>query len=349
MGGRGRVSTPSPQPHPGWRVHTCHVIIAHLFDRSGSTEVSGWTNAVRGLSDDTVLWVNLQGSADDELSLLREAFGIEALALGRAGADRSSPGVHLREGYLHVAVILAPEPDQDSSEKSVVLNSFVGRNWVVTSHEAGSALVDDFRELATGAGHLGALDALSFLAALLESVIVSYIEAFEAIEATLEDFDASLLASHDRDVEDRVAVLVDARAHVGRLRRALAPHRRIFTILSHAEFDAVSTEVSAAHFSQLAARVEDALVGASHARDAVVSSFNMLILRTGHRTNEIVKVLTLTSILLLPGALIAGLMGMNVNLPEGDFATSGLFWGALIAIALIAVSTLVLARVRRWI
>jgi magnesium transporter len=209
--------------------------------------------------------------------------------------------------------------------------------------------VDGFRELATGAGQLGALDALSFLATLLESVIVSYIEAFEEIEAVLEDFDASVLASHDRDIEFRVAVLVKARARVGQLRRALAPHRRVFTTLSHAEFDAVSTDVSAARFAQLAARMDDALSGASHARDAVVSSFDMLILRTGHRTNEIVKVLTLTSILLLPGALLAGIMGMNVNLAENDFATSGLFWGTLVTITLIAVSTLVLARVRRWI
>ena len=74
-----------------------------------------------------------------------------------------------------------------------------------------------------------------------------------------------------------------------------------------------------------------------------------MILRTEHRTNEIVKVLTLASILLLPGALIAGVMGMNVNFSAGTFADSPLFWIVLAAIVSLAGATLALARARRWI
>jgi magnesium transporter len=80
-----------------------------------------------------------------------------------------------------------------------------------------------------------------------------------------------------------------------------------------------------------------------------VNSFDVLILRAGHRTNEIVKVLTLASILLLPGTLIAGVMGMNVNFGAGVFAHSAVFWVALALIVSLAVATLGLARWRRWI
>ena len=55
------------------------------------------------------------------------------------------------------------------------------------------------------------------------------------------------------------------------------------------------------------------------------------------------------SILLLPGTLIAGLAGMNVNLAADTFTSSGLFWSVLVAIVAIAAGTLVLARSRRWI
>jgi len=37
----------------------------------------------------------------------------------------------------------------------------------------------------------------------------------------------------------------------------------------------------------------------------------VLIARAGHRTNHITKVLTLTPVILVPGALITGVMGMN--------------------------------------
>jgi Mg2+ and Co2+ transporter CorA len=61
------------------------------------------------------------------------------------------------------------------------------------------------------------------------------------------------------------------------------------------------------------------------------------------------KVLTLASILLLPGALLAGVAGMNVNFNAHTFLHSPLFWLIVTAIIVIAMATLALARLRRWI
>jgi Mg2+ and Co2+ transporter CorA len=144
-------------------------------------------------------------------------------------------------------------------------------------------------------------------------------------------------------------VLVETRSRVGRLRRALAPHREIFAALAHPELDLISTERSAERFEKLATQVDNALASARDAKDAVVSSFDVLILRTEHRTGEVVKVLTLASILLLPGALIAGVMGMNVNFSSGTFVHSPLFWVVVSAIIVIALATLGFARLREWI
>ncbi len=102
--------------------------------------------------------------------------------------------------------------------------------------------------------------------------------------------------------------------------------------MAHPELDLISTELSAERFGKLTEQVDVALSAARDAKDAVVTSFDILILRTEHRTNEIVKVLTLASLLLLPGALIAGVMGMNVNFSGATFAHSPLFWVVLAAI-----------------
>jgi magnesium transporter len=78
-----------------------------------------------------------------------------------------------------------------------------------------------------------------------------------------------------------------------------------------------------------------------------VGSFDVLIARGGHRTNEIMKVLTLTSVILLPGALIAGVMGMNFKV--GFFAEAVLFWAVVALIASIAPITIFLAKRWGWI
>jgi Mg2+ and Co2+ transporter CorA len=59
------------------------------------------------------------------------------------------------------------------------------------------------------------------------------------------------------------------------------------------------------------------------------------------------KVLTLASILLLPGALIAGVMGMNFK--PSIFQHAVLFWVVNGVIVLVALTTLAVARMRRWI
>jgi Mg2+ and Co2+ transporter CorA len=59
------------------------------------------------------------------------------------------------------------------------------------------------------------------------------------------------------------------------------------------------------------------------------------------------KVLTLASVLILPGSLLAGIMGMNFRL--GFFTDPIYFWVVVAAMAIVAVATLAIARVRDWI
>ena len=102
-------------------------------------------------------------------------------------------------------------------------------------------------------------------------------------------------------------------------------------------------------FVELTARLDSALASARNVKDAIASSFDVLIVRTEHRTNEIIKVLTLVSILLLTGAVIAGIAGMNVNFIPDVFAESTRFWLVTVAVVAIAATSLVLARARHWI
>ena len=97
----------------------------------------------------------------------------------------------------------------------------------------------------------------------------------------------------------------------GKLRRSLVSHRPVLLALAHPELEALGDEDSARRFELLVDRYERTLDGARDVRESIYGSFDVLIARTGHRTNEIVKVLTLASVIFLPGALIAGIMGMN--------------------------------------
>jgi magnesium transporter len=78
----------------------------------------------------------------------------------------------------------------------------------------------------------------------------------------------------------------------------------------------------------------------------VAGSFEILMTKTGQRTNDIMKLLTLVSAVLLPSSVIAGVLGMNFKQPFFDL--SYLFWVVVGLMVALMVSAIVGARRRRW-
>jgi magnesium transporter len=325
------------------------MVTAYLFDKKEGKEVKSWLDCLHGLEEDQVLWLDLADPSDDERQEVGEALELRQLGPTILADSEGEPRSEQYEGYLQVTAVAVSDAERDPARERVVVDCLVGPNWVLTAHKPDVPALDAFREVAAGKGDLGRFDAPSFLSALLEWVVTSYLRAFDEIEASLEEFDISVLEGASNDPEERIKTLVEARRRVGQLRRSLAPHREVFAALGHSEFDPISSDGSAEKFTELIPRVDTALSAARDAKDGIASSFDVLIVRTEHRTSEIIKILTLASILLLPGALIAGVAGMNANFSLHVFGSSPLFWITVASIVGIALVTLGLARLRRWI
>jgi Mg2+ and Co2+ transporter CorA len=73
----------------------------------------------------------------------------------------------------------------------------------------------------------------------------------------------------------------------------------------------------------------------------VGGSFEILMTKTGQRTNDIMKVLTLVSAALLPSSVIAGVLGMNFKQPF--FEHGDVFWVAVAVMASLMLGTVFLA------
>jgi Mg2+ and Co2+ transporter CorA len=216
----------------------------------------------------------------------------------------------------------------------------------VTVRDGPVKVVDELREQAGGAGDVGRLDGLDFLADLLTWILEGYLRAFEAIDMELEDLDGEAMrgqASHERSLSR----LVGIRAEIGQLRRTLVAHRGVLLALTRPELGGISTAESAERFQALLDRLAEVNQGAQNSRESVVGSFDVLMTQVAQRTNEIMKTLTIVSLLLLPGTLIAGVLGMNFKV--GIFAHPDFFWVALAVMLAVALATLVVVRSRRWI
>jgi Mg2+ and Co2+ transporter CorA len=84
-----------------------------------------------------------------------------------------------------------------------------------------------------------------------------------------------------------------------------------------------------------------------NARELLVGSFDIAMTKAGQRTNDIMRVLTVISSVLLPAVVVAGVMGMNFKV--GLFDDPGNFFLVIAAMAALAVAILLMARWRRWV
>jgi magnesium transporter len=247
--------------------------------------------------------------------------------------------------HMHVTLYVASGEGRDPVLRP--LECVLGRNWVVTAHEAEIKVLEEFRERAEGGGQVGALDSPSFVAAVVDWVVTSYFRAFEEVESELEELDSKVMSDIPMSVSDDLARLVELRRSIGTLRRALSPHREVIVALAHPELDLLSTETSAERFAAIEGRVTQAADAAREAKDSTRGSFDLLVARIGQRTNDIMKLLTLATVILLPATVLAGIMGMNFQL--GLFDMVWMFWAVIAAMLGIAVLVLSVARHRRWI
>jgi magnesium transporter len=316
-----------------------------VFDERESRREEDLPAALTGLADDALLWLALRDPTEEEVAAVQEALELNDEQAQRLREQPSRASLVDAGEHLHVTLYVASSEGGEPVLRPV--ECVLGPNWVVTAHEAEIEVLEEFRERAEGGGQVGALDSPSFVAAVVEWVVTSYFRAFEAVESELEELDAKVMSDVPKSVSDDLARLVELRRSIGTLRRALSPHREVIVALAHPELDLLSTESSAERFAALESRVTQAVDAAREAKESTRGSFDLLVARIGQRTNDVMKVLTLVTVILLPSTVLAGIMGMNFQL--GLFDLVWMFWAVIAAMLGIAVLVLSVARSQRWI
>ena len=321
------------------------MLTAFVFDESESQHVEDLRAALDQVADKSLLWLALHDPTEQEVAAVQEALGLSGEQAARLLEQPPRASLVDAGERLHVTLYAASGEGGEPVLRPV--ECVLGPNWVVTAHDGEIEVLDEFLERAEGGGQIGDLDSPSFIAAVVDWVVTSYFRAFEEVESELEELDARVMSDVPKNVSDELARLVELRRSIGTLRRALSAHDEVIAALAHPELDLLSTETSAERFARLGNRVTQAVDAAREAKESTRGSFDLLVARIGQRTNEVMKLLTLVTVILLPASVIAGVMGMNFEV--GFFDLVWMFWAVIAAMLGIAIFVLSLARTRRWI
>lgn len=296
------------------------------------------------LSPDDLLWVDLAAPEPQHLGAvlkrleLPEAFA-ELLPNGDATPTLRNYGASF--GLRAIAAVM----DESQRITAEPLAICCGTNVVVTAAARTPAYVGRVRERQQENIELGAIEAESFVVALLDAQLATYYEGMAALEAQVERLELALLSRREFDVLERLRWL---RQSASRLRRLLTSHRNVYGGLSRPDFRPAQGESVNAHFAALDSRFERALDLAEHSRELVVGTFELFAARAAMSTNRTMQVLTFVTVLSGALAVIAGVLGMNFAVPFFESGVRG-FWAAIAGMGLVTLLAIVVARWRHWI
>lgn len=317
-------------------------IQAFLYDADGQDKAVPFDASVkRELLAQDLLWVDLNMDDRQALAKLDSCFGTAMQGFAGSGVP-ARPALRDYGEYLVLRVL--PLPVREGRAQAESLICAVGMNWLATVHNGDVLALDEFADHLQGDSAMGRLDAPSFLARLLEWVINAYFGELDRLQREIDRIEVAILRKTDDD--NVIEALVGLRNEVGRLRRRLSPHRQVFSTLSHPSFDVLSSSSAAGDFEILDNRLELAIDSADTTREMIVGAFDVFMTQTAQHTNDTMRTLTTVSLLLLPASLIAGLLGMNA-MP--DFMLQPIaFWIAIVAMVIVAVTLLLLMKLRHW-
>ena len=181
------------------------------------------------------------------------------------------------------------------------------------------------------------------MAAIADEVIADYFRLVEGIEREIDELDERALRRRPRN--DILARIVELRRRIGTIRRTLAPHRIAFAALAPPGDGAPRRAWPTVAGSDRPTGSR----GRSRREPArpAAGTFDIHMGRAAQDANEVMKVLTLLSAVLLPAVVLAGVMGMNFKLPFFDEASN--FFLVVAAMAVFALAIILAARWRRWI
>jgi magnesium transporter len=264
----------------------------------------------------------------------------------RIGTDAGRARLARTQDRLHLTLeALEPDdPDDDDPPRLVrrEIDLVAAPNVVLTVHEGPVAALQRFRDGLEGETRLGLLTAGDLLSSLVDEVFVDYFLVAELIERDIDRLDERALRGRPGD--DVLADLVAIRRRVALARRTLAPHRDALSTLGLPEMQV--EETVGRPWPGLIDRLESAMAAIEGSRESLLGTFDIHMGRVSQRANDVMRILTLLSAVLLPAVVLAGVMGMNFKLPFFD--DGGNFWIVIGGMAILALTILAVARWRRW-
>src|SRR3954454_13559601 len=303
---------------------------------------------VAELSAHGLTWVHLDTPTAEEATALQERFGWHPLDLEDVLSKRQRPKIdeYTEEGYLF-AVLHFPVYDKNVQRLNAAeLDAFIGHNYLVTLPNVELLPVTRlFRRceedealraqlFGKGSGYL--------LYHVLDDLFDYCFPILDKIGHKLDSLEDDIFEGRSDEV---VRDISNVKQEIISYRKIIKPERPTLRLLERyvERFLPQELELYFDDIVDASERIWDILDNYKEVVEALEQTNESVI---AHRQNDVLRLLTVFSVVLLPLTLITGFFGMNVHFP--GFETAAAWWGIIAGMFGLAVCLALFFRYKRW-
>jgi magnesium transporter len=263
---------------------------------------------------DEKLWVDIQEPVHEVIEpLLEGRMGFHELAAEDTLSPNTLPKYDAFQEYDFFIFRTVDVNVSQHAAETFKIAAFLGRNFLYTVHRRPLATIDhvcqrlpsDRRLLDRGPDFL--------LYAIVDEMVDAHFPLLEQIEEAVDDLQDRIFANAE---ESHLDELLHLKRDINVLRRHSLPQRELLNQISRGDAQFIQKQ-HLIYFRD----VYDHMFRISETidvdRDQMGGAMDAYLSVVANRTNEIMKVLTIFSAVMLPLSLIAGIYGMNFeHMPE---------------------------------
>jgi magnesium transporter len=291
-------------------------------------------------------WINIERPGPLDMAWLEEHFDFHPLDYEDVRSRNQRPKIDQYDDYLFI-VLHFPVFDKSVGRLNTgELDMFVGPDFLITIPNVPLQPVEylfercrtneQFREdlFSKGPGYL-----------LYKVVDSSFDYCFPMLRKIGNKLDRIETEIFEGRSEDIVRDLSNAKQEIINFRKIIRPQRPVLRDLERTKQRYMSEDLEV-YFDDIidaSERIWDMLENYKEVGESLEDTNESLI---SHRLNDVLRVLTAFSVVLLPLTLIASVFGMNVAVPgEGSIHA---FWVIVVAMVVLLAGMLGYFRYRRW-
>ena len=253
------------------------------------------------------VWVDLEAPVPDEVSLLNDVFHFHPLAIDDCLHGLQRPKIDEYPGYLFLVIHAVSGESKSGIFHPAEFCIFISREYVVTFHSQRVESLDHLYKDYCEGGVWQDRSTGFLLQAILRVLVDDLFPVIDSMEDQLEGIERRIFEKPDQAL---LSLSFRLRRSIFMLRKSMSPEREVLNGLLRREYPFMTPD-DRAYFMDVYDHILRLFDYADNLHELLSNAMESYLSSVSNHLNEIMKVLTVFTTIMMPLTVITGIYGMN--------------------------------------